>query len=68
MKMSAFFLGAKRIPATTSTSRTLLDDDSDDEDGGATTLVYQLSQASELAVNDDPQGELCSASSLSNYC
>lgn len=58
MKMSAFFLGTKRIRTTAqSTSKTLLDEDSDDEDGGTTTLVYQLSRASDLAVNDDPQGE-----------
>lgn len=64
MKMSAFFLGARRIPTTTSASKTLLDDDSEDEDGAATTLVYQLSRASELAVNDDPQGELSYTCSL----
>lgn len=56
MKMSAFFLGTKRIRATAPASKTLLDEDSDDEDGGTTTLVYQLSRASDLAVNDDPQG------------
>lgn len=54
--MSAFFLGTKRIPASTSPSKTLLDEDSDDEDGASTQLVYQLSRASDLAVNDDPQG------------
>lgn len=58
MKMSAFFLGTKRLRTESSTtSKTLLDEDSDDEDGGTTTLVYQLSRASDLAVNDDPQGE-----------
>ncbi|GAA5899994.1 hypothetical protein JCM6882_007020 [Rhodosporidiobolus microsporus] len=56
MKMAAFFLGTKRISAGTSQSkgRTLLDADSDDDEGEETTLVYQLSRASDLAVNDEP--------------
>ncbi|GAA6001650.1 hypothetical protein JCM10207_002248 [Rhodosporidiobolus poonsookiae] len=58
MKMSAFFLGTKRIsstPANGANGKTLLDEDSeDDEEGGETTLVYQLARASELAINDEP--------------
>ncbi|GAA5832862.1 hypothetical protein JCM11251_000508 [Rhodosporidiobolus azoricus] len=57
MKMSAFFLGTKRISTdpTSSNGKTLLDADSDDDDeGGETTLVYQLARASDLAVNDEP--------------
>ncbi|BGP12853.1 hypothetical protein JCM10213_005226 [Rhodosporidiobolus nylandii] len=56
MKMSAFFLGTKRISSASSSTanRTLLDEDDDDDDGGETTLVFQLSRASDLAINDDP--------------
>ncbi|CEQ42128.1 SPOSA6832_03919 [Sporobolomyces salmonicolor] len=54
MKMSAFFLGTKRILNTSSSNnKTLLDDDSDDDEGSE-TLVYQLARASELAINDEP--------------
>ncbi|BGO96619.1 hypothetical protein RTG_00437 [Rhodotorula toruloides ATCC 204091] len=58
MKLSAFFLGTKRIAANGSNAgkgQTLLDqDDDDDEEGSDTTLVYQLARASDLAVNDEP--------------
>ncbi|GAA5986839.1 hypothetical protein JCM11641_007813 [Rhodosporidiobolus odoratus] len=58
MRMSPFFLGTKRITATTSANagKTLLDQDSDedDEEGGESTLVYQLARASDLAINDEP--------------
>ncbi|KDE08540.1 hypothetical protein MVLG_01317 [Microbotryum lychnidis-dioicae p1A1 Lamole] len=59
-RMSAFFLGTKRV-ATGShggpNQPTLLDDESDDEDGGGggSALTYQLTRASDLAINDDPQ-------------
>lgn len=56
MKMSAFFLGTKRIASWATNDKTLIDEDSDDEEGGGTTLVYQLARASDLAVNDDPPG------------
>ncbi|GAA6047852.1 hypothetical protein JCM3770_004674 [Rhodotorula araucariae] len=57
MKLSAFFLGTKRISTTAPANqgRTLLaQDDDDDDEGGETTLVYQLARASELAINDEP--------------
>ncbi|GAA5897454.1 hypothetical protein JCM8208_003276 [Rhodotorula glutinis] len=58
MKLSAFFLGSKRISssATAAPARTLLEqqDDDEDDEGGETTLVYQLARASELAINDEP--------------
>lgn len=59
MKLSAFFLGSKRISSSTSAapSRTLIDqDDDEDDEGGETTLVYTLARASELAINDEPAG------------
>lgn len=59
MKLSAFFLGTKRIAANGSTAgkgQTLLDQDDDDDEGSETTLVYQLARASELAINDEPAG------------
>jgi len=59
MKLSAFFLGTKRISSSTSlAAKTLIDEESDDEEGGESTLVYQLARASELAINDEPAGEL----------
>ncbi|BGP44913.1 hypothetical protein JCM10450v2_000728 [Rhodotorula kratochvilovae] len=57
MKLSAFFLGTKRISTNPSAQpgRTLLEqDDDEDDEGGETTLVYQLARASELAINDEP--------------
>ncbi|KWU45472.1 hypothetical protein RHOSPDRAFT_28836 [Rhodotorula sp. JG-1b] len=56
MKLSACFLGTKRLAsATTAASeRTLLDLDDDEEEGGETTLVYKLARASELIINDEP--------------
>ncbi|BGP21645.1 ubiquitin system component Cue [Rhodotorula toruloides] len=58
MRLSAFFLGTKRIAVNGSSSgkgQTLLvQDDDDDEEGSDTTLVYQLARASDLAVNDEP--------------
>jgi len=63
MKLSAFFLGSRRISssATTTPARTLLEqqDDDEDDEGGETTLVYQLARASELAINDEPAGASC---------
>lgn len=60
MKLSPFFLGTKRIlsnPSNEIQGRTLLEaDDDDDDETGETTLVYQLSRASDLAINDEPAG------------
>jgi hypothetical protein len=62
MKLSAFFLGTKRISSAPSTlatvKKSLLDDSDDDDEGGETTLVYKLARASDLAINDDPAGTL----------
>ncbi|GAA5934189.1 hypothetical protein JCM3775_006930 [Rhodotorula graminis] len=58
MKLSAFFLGSKRISSSTTAApaRALLEqqDDDEDDEAGETTLVYQLARASELAINDEP--------------
>ncbi|GJN91725.1 hypothetical protein Rhopal_004748-T1 [Rhodotorula paludigena] len=58
MKLSPFFLGTKRIlrnPPNGNQGRTLLEaDDDNDDETGETTLVYQLSRASDLAINDEP--------------
>lgn len=59
MKMSAFFLGTRRVrpQAAAAPVRTLLDEDSEDDEGGDSTLTYELARASELALNDEPAGE-----------
>ncbi|GAA5980148.1 hypothetical protein JCM10908_001550 [Rhodotorula pacifica] len=56
MKLSACFLGTKRLASTTNgtSGRTLLDLDEDEDEGGETTLVYKLARASELIINDEP--------------
>lgn len=57
MKLSACFLGTKRIAsATGGSSGRVLDDEDDDEEGSETTLVYKLARASELIINDEPAG------------
>ena len=63
MKLSACFLGTKRLAsaATAASERTLLDLDDDEEEGGETTLVYKLARASELIINDEPAGTSCHA-------
>lgn len=58
MKLSACFLGTKRLASATTAlpDRTLLDLDDEEEDGAETTLVYKLARASELIINDEPAG------------
>lgn len=57
MKLSACFLGTKRIASPHATSKSLIDLDDDEDEAGETTLVYKLARASELIINDEPAGQ-----------
>lgn len=57
MRLSAFFLGMKRIPPA---NRSLLEYDSDDDEASGSTLTYEMARPGDLAINDDPPGALTS--------
>ncbi|KAM0748229.1 hypothetical protein T439DRAFT_328208 [Meredithblackwellia eburnea MCA 4105] len=52
MRSAAFFLGTKRVASTSPTEKTLLDDDDEEESSGS--LVYELTRATSLVLNDEP--------------